>query len=170
MKKNAELSNKISELVQALAAGDAVVREQSRTELVQLGGPDVTRELVTALIDPRRQIRWEAAKALQEIADPVSAPALMHAMDDEDEDVRWVAAEGLVALGKVGLMTVLSGLIKRAGSIDFCKSAHHVLNKMKAYEGRVAPVLEALEQLEPAVGSPPAAYRALLTLNDVPAA
>ena len=166
MSKNTETSNDLSKLVQQLADDDAAIREKSRKDLVQLGDASVTRALVVALLDPRTHFRWEAAKALQEIADPVAAPALLNAMDDEDEDVRWVASEGLAALGKVGLLTVLSGLIQRAGSIAFCKSAHHVLHELKLYAGTVAPVLTALEQSEPAVSAPPAAYEALQALHD----
>ena len=156
----------IRRLTGQLADEDGVVREQSRNELIQRGGHDVTRALVTALIDPRTHVRWEAAKALQVIADPVAAPALMHVLDDDDSDVRWVAGEALIALGHVGLLTVLSGLIKRAGSIAFCTSAHHVLHEMKACGDSVAQVLESLEQLEPAMTAPPAAYKALMALNE----
>ncbi len=131
----------IRRLTGQLADEDGVVRERSRNELIEFGGHDVTRALVTTLIDPRTHIRWEAAKALQVIADPVAAPALMHALDDDDKDVRSVAAEALIALDKVGAMAVLSGLIKRSGSIAYCKSAHHVLHEMKAYAGTVAPRL-----------------------------
>lgn len=157
--------NQICRWVERFADNDGVVREKSRHELVRLGGPDVTRAVVTALIDPRTHVRWEAAKALEAIADPVSAPALMHALEDEDEDVRWVAAEGLIRLNKVGLLTVLSGLMKRARSTAFCTSAHHVLHEMNVYADLVAPVLRALEQSEPGVTVPPAAYHALVVLS-----
>lgn len=168
MNDKTDVLSQVTQWIGQLADGDAVVRQESREQLVQRGGRDVTRALVTALIDPRTHVRWEAAKALQAIADPVAAPALMHALDDDDKDVRWVAAEGLIALDKVGLMAVLSGLIKRAGSFEYCKSAHHVLHEMKAYAGTVAPVLEALEQSEAAVTAPPAAYEALVALSDTP--
>jgi len=118
-----------------------------------------------ALIDPRTHVRWEAAKALQAIADPVSAPALLHALEDENEDVRWVAAEGLIALGKIGLLTVLSGLMKRAGSVAYCSSAHHVLSGCKTDANVITPVQAALEQLDSAVTAPPAAFAALVALH-----
>ncbi len=135
--------NRISRLIDQFASDEPVLRESSREELIELGGTDVTRALVLALIDPQTHVRWEAAKTLQAIADPVAAPALMNALDDEDEDVRWVAAEGLIALGKVGLQTVLSGLIKRASSIAFCTSAHHVLHEIKSGTGVAEPVMKA---------------------------
>ncbi len=159
-------SSSLEQLVAGLGDGDAAVREKSRLKLVEKNGPDVTRALVMTLIDPRKQVRWEAAKALEVIEDPTAAAALMHAMDDEENDVRWVAAEGLVALDDVGLRMVLSGLMKRAGSIAFCKSAHHVLHKIKQPADIIAPVLKALEESEPAVAAPPAAYQALLRLNE----
>lgn len=157
----------VAHLIANLASDDPPTREQSREELVRIGGPDVTRALVAELVDPRHQVRWEAAKALASIADPVAAAALMHALDDDHEDVRWVAAEGLTALGNVGLLTVLSGLTKRAHSIEFCRSAHHVLHDLKKKEDTevITPVLDALTSAEPEVTAPPAAYRALSLLK-----
>ena len=111
MNEKVEAATETSRLVKQLADVDAVVREKAREQLIQLGTPDVTRALLQAVIDPRTHVRWEAAKTLQAIADPVAAAALMHALEDEDADVRWVAAEGLIALHKVGLRTVFSGLI-----------------------------------------------------------
>ena len=168
MHDKGEALKPIRPLVAQLADDDAGVREKSRERLIHSGGHEVTRSLVNALIDPRTHVRWEAAKALQAIADPVSAPALVHALDDEDEDVRWVAAEGLIALDKIGLLTVFNGLIKRAGSIPFCKSAHHVLREIQGYGAVLAPVREALEQSDCAGTVPRAAYQALVALSDRP--
>ena len=165
MYDKSEALKPIRPLVTQLADDDAVVREKSRERLIHLGGHEVTRALVVALIDPRTHVRWEAAKALQAIADPVSAPALTLALEDENEDVRWVAAEGLIALNKVGLLSVFDGLIKRAGSIPFCKSAHHVLREIQGYERVVATVREALEQSDCAGAVPRAAYQALVALR-----
>lgn len=157
----------IASLIAKLVSDDALARERSREELVGIGGPVVTRALVGELVDPRPQVRWEAAKALEAMADPVAAPALLNALEDDQEDVRWVAGEGLVALGEVGLLTVLSGLTKRAQSIVFCKSAHHVLHDLrkKEYVELIAPVLDALTSAEPEVTAPPAAYRTLIALK-----
>ena len=153
-------------LVAQLADKNSVVREKSREQLIQLATPEVTRALLQAVIDPRTHVRWEAAKALQAIADPVAASTLMHAMEDEDADVRWVAAEGLIALNEVGVRTALSGLIVRAGSIEFRKSAHHVLHESTAFADAVAPVMQALGHSEPAVAVPQAAHKALVALNE----
>jgi hypothetical protein len=165
MSENSEALDQISQLVDKLADEDAVVREKAREALIQIGTYDVTRALVLALIDPTTHVRWEAAKVLQAMSDPVSAPALMNALDDDDEDVRWLAADGLIALQEVGILTVLNGLINRSVSTAFCKSSHHVLHEMKAHAAVLAPVLKALEQLEPAIAVPQVAYRALVTLS-----
>jgi len=158
----------MDKLIEDLSSNDSMVRQRAREQLVLLGGQDVTRALVGELVDPRRHVRWEASKALTEIADPVAAFGLMHTLDDGDEDVRWVAGEGLIALGKVGLITVLSGLEQRADSSCFCLGAHHVLhdlNKMCGCGEAIAPVLEALEGAEPAVMVPLEAMKALITLK-----
>ena len=52
---------------------------------------------------------------------------LVYALDDEDDEVRWIAAEALIEIGLDGLLTVLSGLVKRSRSINFCRGAQHVL-------------------------------------------
>ncbi len=166
MNEQSGASAQVGPLVGRLADADAAVREEARKQLVKLGGPEVTAALVLALHAPEAHVRWEAAKAFQALADPLAASALMHALDDNDADVRWVAGEALVALKEVGLVTVLSGLIKRAGSTAYCKSAHHVLHEMKDYQSLVKPVLESLGHFEPAVAAPVAAYQALVNLND----
>ena len=164
---------RLRELIAALASLDPVARERSREALVAAGTCAVTRALVIELSDPRRRVRWEAAKALAVIADPISAPALVDALDDDDDDVRWIAAEGLVAMGREGLLTVLGGLIKRAQSLAFCRGAHHVLHDLghircpqkRLNSAAIAPVLNALEQTEPAMMAPAAAMKALRLLK-----
>ena len=169
MPENKNDSELIPQLVAQLASKDPVARETSREQLVSIGGLEVTRALVGELTDPRAHVRWEAAKALADIADPVAAPGLMHALEDDDEDVRWVAGEAMIALGVVGLKTVLSGLTRRAGSLEFCKAAHHVLHELrpKGYAETVEPVLKTLEMSEPGVTAPPAAFNALVAMNDL---
>jgi HEAT repeat protein len=157
----------VDKLVATLASEDPVARQLARESLVAQRSSEVTAALVAELIDPREHVRWEAAKALSALADPVSAPALLHALDDDSGDVRWLAADGLISLGKKGLMAVLSGLTKRAASIAYCESAHHVLRAC-AEEGNadvIGPVLAALAESEPGISVPPAAYNALLDLK-----
>lgn len=157
----------IQELVAKLASDDPVLRQLARQSLVALGSSEVTAVLVAELSDPRGHVRWEAAKALLAVADPVSAPALVHALEDYNEGVRWLAAEGLVALGRTGVMAVLSALMKRAASIQFCEGAHHVLRACdeQSVAHIVAPVLAALAKSGPGISAPAAAYKALMDLT-----
>ena len=167
MNEQEQRAELITSLVTGLASSEPVARQQAREKLIRLGGHDVTAALVAESLDPRRQVRWEAVKALAALADPVAAPALLHALEDHDSDVRWVAAEGLVGLRRVGLLTVLSGLTRRARSIEFCRSAHHVLHDLKkhGHADVIAEVLTALDQDEPETAAPPAANRALESLK-----
>jgi len=159
-------TDRVARLVRRLASKDPATRKEARNKLVNSGGPDITRALVLALSDLHPHVRWEAAKALTAIADPVAAPALMNVLDDDNGDVRWVAAEALIALGMDGLPTVLNGLAKRAKSVNFCRAAHHVLHELRDLTTAVAPVLSALDNSEPAVSAPPAAYEALVALSN----
>lgn len=157
----------VEQLVEDLASHDPMRRQSARNALVELGTREVTAALVGELIDPRDQVRWEAAKALSTVADPVSAPALLNALEDDLEGVRWLAAEGLVAIGELGVTSVLSGLIKRSGSTTLCQGAHHVLHDASnpANARILSPVLSALSAPEPAVNVPPAAFQALMELK-----
>ncbi len=157
----------IAALVDDLASSDAITRQQAREKLIRLGGHDVAQTLVGEMVDPRRQVRWEVVKALAALGDPIAAPALLLALEDNDSDVRWVAAEGLIGLRHIGLLTVLSGLTRRARSIEFCRSAHHVLHDLKKHGHAevIAEVLTALDEDEPQTAAPPAAHRALETLK-----
>jgi len=125
---------------------------------------------VAELANPEAHVRWEAAKSLATIADPVAAYGLMHALDDEDKDVCWTAAEGLIALGRTGLVTVLSGLTRRARSIRFFHAAHHVLRHLRSSVNArfIDPVLSSLQTTEPEVTAPPAALEALLGIKHRP--
>ena len=161
--------NDIQHLILQLRTEDPVIRQSAREQLVARGGADVVRALVAETVSLDQQTRWEAAKALATIADPVAAPALMHALDDDDRDVQWVAGQGLVAMKGEGLSVVLSGLIRRATSLDFCKAAHHVLHDLRERgfdTDVVTPVLDALDSPEPQVTAPPAALAALQKLNE----
>jgi hypothetical protein len=158
---------KISQWISQLAHNDPALRPSIRDELVRLNGHEVTQALVAELNHPQAQVRWEAAKSLLALADPIAAPGLLHTLEDEDPDVRWVSAEGLVALGETGLITVLSGLTRRARSPEFCMCAHQVRHdlKKKFHADVISPVLVALEGAEPALSAPVAAYTALTRLK-----
>jgi len=66
-----------------------------------------------------------------------------------------------------GLLAVLNALLNRAGSTWFCKAAYHVLYELtdSCDSEILKSVFEALEQSEPGVAVPPAAYNALVALK-----
>lgn len=152
-----------------LANRDPAARKRARERLVAIGCPSVPA-LVPLLSYRKPHVRWEAAKALRDIADPITATALVNSMDDSDADVRWLAAEGVTALGREGLHALLVALIERAQSPALRDGAHHVLHvlvKRKGLGPILRPVLAVLEESEPTLGTPTAAYKALLKLREM---
>lgn len=159
---------RIRSLLDSLASRDPAVREKARETLVVVGKRAVP-SLIPLLSHRKPHVRWEAAKTLCDIVDPIAATALVNALDDSEGDVRWLAAEGVTALGHDALQPLLAALLERAQSSWFCEGAHHVchaLAKKKKLGTILRPVLAALEQAEPAVGVPPAAYIALSKLRE----
>ncbi|MCA9263438.1 MAG: HEAT repeat domain-containing protein [Planctomycetales bacterium] len=158
----------IAQLIAEFGGKDIVEREAARQQLVAIGTTEVRRALERSLEDPSKQVRWEAAKTLAGLADSGAIPSLLKALDDDDEDVRWVAAEAMIALGDAGLRATLNELAQHAYSLDFCKSAHHVIRELKLALGhadKLEPVLDAIQMSEPEVSAAPAAYKALLALD-----
>ncbi|TAK28547.1 MAG: HEAT repeat domain-containing protein [Chloroflexota bacterium] len=155
-------ADQIARLVTDLGSEDGRVRHQSRLALVEIGAPAV-RPLIAALADPQENVRWEAAKALGEIGDPSAASALVNALEDKSFGVRWLAAEGLIALKQYALAPLLLALTKRSSSVWLRRGAHHVLHdlSMRGFRNQVAPVLEALEDVEPLTEVPLAAWTTL---------
>jgi HEAT repeat protein len=153
----------VSGLVAALGDNNGLVRQHAREELVDIGHPAVP-SLRAALASPHEQVRWEAAKALSEIATPESAPGLVTALEDREFSVRWIAAEGLVAIGHRSVEPLLEALVARGDRQWLREGAHHVLKTLSkrggSYEA-IAPVLAALEGMEPELVVPPAAKAAL---------
>jgi HEAT repeat protein len=156
----------LSSLIVALGSHDSVERKKARESLVDVGRPAVPF-LTQALTDSSPHLRWEAAKTLAEIADPMAAPALVDALEDEESAVRWLAAKGLIAMGEAGLEPLLQALIQHSDSIWLREGAHHVLHTLVREDLalQAAPVLEALEDIEPVVEAPVAAYHALQALK-----
>ena len=153
----------VDQLVAELGSKDAVVRQNARTALVNIGVAAVP-SLVSALDAPLQHTRWEAAKSLAGIADPSAAEGLVAALGDTDSDVRWVAGEALVALGRNALKPVLTTLTKSELPEGTYQSSHHVLHELARQPDRaslLAPVLRALEQPEPEMAVPLAAQKAL---------
>ena len=163
----------IRALMDALCDRDTLKRHRARLLLVDIGSPAVPY-LVQALEDPDAEecVHWEAAKALSDIGDPLAAPTLIDILgQDEHFGVRWLAAEGLIALERDGLVPLLNALIQRSDSAWLREGAHHVLRILagRGLYAQVAPVLTALEYIEPAVQVPPAARAALDALSRTPA-
>jgi hypothetical protein len=157
----------IASLVDALASTDGVERHAAREKLEKIGRPAVPT-LLTALQSPNEHARWEAAKALGEISDPSSARALVRTLEDEKAAVRWLAATALINLGRDALAPLLQGLEGHSDSIWFRDGAHHVLGSLirDGVADEAILVLEALENLEPCIEAPIAAYHVLQDLRD----
>jgi hypothetical protein len=149
----------ITSLVDTLASADGVERHAAREQLEGIGGPAVPA-LVRALESPSEHARWEAAKALGKIADASAAPALVGTLEDEKPAVRWLAGEALINLGHAALAPLLKGLEGHSDSIWFRDGAHHVLRSLirDGVAEEAIPVLDALEDLEPSIEAPIAAY------------
>jgi len=169
MKGSGTHSQPIADLITALGSPNGLARRRARENLVGMGKPAVPA-LVEALSDPMasRHIRWESAKALSEMRAPESAPALVHALEDRNFGVRWLAAEGLMRLGRAGLRPLLEALIQHSGSFWLREGAHHVLRMLgiEDLEPELSAVLAAMEDIEPDVEVPPAAYAALRALAE----
>jgi HEAT repeat protein len=157
---------RIADLILTLTSHNGVERGQARQRLVALGRL-VTMPLVESLTSPNQHVRWEAAKALVELRDPRAAPALVQVLEDGNFAVRWLAAEALVALGHDALIPLLEALEKGSDSVWMREGAHHVLHTLigDGVADEALPVLEALQDIEPVVEVPIAAYKVLLELR-----
>jgi len=162
------LSDKeIKALADALADGDGVTRHNAREQLEKVGKPAVPY-LVSTLRSPSAHARWEAAKALAEIADPSAASALVNVLCDDKAAVRWLAGNALINLGHDALAPLLRGLEASSDSIWFRDGAHHVLRSLirEGEADEAIPVMEALENLEPRIEAPIAAYHVLEEMEE----
>jgi hypothetical protein len=157
----------IQQLITNLASSDRTARQDARQSLVNIGRPAVDA-LAAALAHGEVRVRWEAAKALQQMADPAIAPALVSALEDDDSGVQWIAAEGLAFLGREGVVPLLNALMTRSDSSRLRRGAHHVLRLLidESLKKEMAPVVTALEELEPVLEVPVAAHRALVALEE----
>jgi HEAT repeat protein len=157
----------IASLVDALASTAGVERQAAREKLEEIGRPAVPF-VIRALQAPSEYARWEAAKALGKIADASAAQALVRTLADEKAGVRWLAATALINLGRDALVPLLRGLEGNSGSIWFRDGAHHVLRSIirDGVADEAIPVLEVLENLEPSIEAPIAAYHVLEDLHE----
>jgi len=161
-----EMGPLIEALVADLASHDDRTREKARHTLVAMG-KDAVQSLIEALKDKRYLMRWEAAKALGEIADSAAAPALVEALEDEEFDVRWLAAIALIRMNIRGLRPLFRALMERGDSTLLREGAHHVIDDLSKGELRkyLIPVLAALEDVEPSMEVPQAAFQSLEKLE-----
>ena len=152
----------IETLINTLSSLKDKPREGARHTLVAMGKAAVP-SLIEALKKKNTLTRWEAAKALGEIADPETAPVLVKALEDEEFDVRWLAAEGLIKMNINGLKPLIEALEHRGDSVLLREGAHHVFHDLAkgGLRKSLAPVLAALEALEPGEGVPWAARHEL---------
>ena len=153
-------------LISALSGKDDGVRLRARQSLVAMGKAAVP-SLAEALGDKNDLVRWEAAKALGEIGAPEVAPFLVKALEDEAFDVRWLAAIGLIGMNIKGLKPLLHALMEQGDSAFLRQGAHHVIHDLNKGELRkyLSAVLAALENVEPSMSVPQAAYHALEMLE-----
>ncbi len=156
----------IEALIKALSSEDDGVRVRARSSLVAMGKAAIP-PLAEALNDRDGLVRWEAAKALGEIGAPEAGPLLVKALEDEQFDVRWLAAIGLIGMNIKGLKPLLHALMEQSDSVFLREGAHHVIHDLTKGELRkyLAPVLAALENIEPAAGCAQAAFHALEMLE-----
>jgi len=156
-----DINSDMKNLIKALSSYNDLSRVEARKALVAMGSQAVPL-LAKALNDPSSLRRWEAAKALGEIGDPKVAPDLVKALEDEEFDVRWLAAKGLIEMNVKGLKPLFQALIDHADSPLLRQGGHHVLHDLAKGELRIylAPVLIALEDMDPTIQLPPAVSHA----------
>jgi HEAT repeat protein len=162
-KLTANKDQTIEGLIMSLASHNDAVRVKARHSLVAMGKAAVP-SLSKALKSENSLTKWEAAKALGEIGDPETASTLVEALEDEDFDVRWLAAEGLTKMNINALKPLLQALEKRGDSFFLQEGAHHVFHDLAkgALKKFLAPVLAALEGLEPGEEVPWAARHEMM--------
>ena len=157
----------IQKLIDDLSNRDGRTREHARSLLAEAGSSAV-RPLEQLLTHKKYQVRWEAAKALSQMESMATIPGLITAMDDQEFDVRWIAAEGMTALCKKALQNLLKELKLRPDARWLRESAHHVFRFLMSREPTpaLAPVLHALEEMDPLASLPQAAEQALKALSE----
>jgi HEAT repeat protein len=157
----------IKPLLGRLGDKDGLRRQDAREQLVDMGRQALPY-LIKALQSANERVRWEGAKALGELRDPLGAPALVQALEDEEAAIRWLAATGLISIGQNSLRPLLEALVRHSDSTWMREGAHRVLYTLVREGGAddAAPVLEALEDIEPSVEVPIAAYNVLRKMEE----
>ncbi len=128
-------------------------RQRAREQLVRMGEAAVA-PLLDALTGRDIALRREAARTLSEIGSTALIPIWLDMLEDEDCDFRWFAIKGLIATGEDAVVPLLRDLERRSDSILFRDGARRVLHALArgALAPILAPVLSALDDIEPALG------------------
>lgn len=152
-------------LVEALRGEAGLQPDRAREALVAIGAASVPALLV-GLRDHDDEVRWEAAKALAQLRPPEAAAQLVAALNDAHAGVRWLAADALAAIGEPALRPLLRALLGHSESAWLREGAHHVLRSLQRTGAApdAAPIVRALEGIEPAIGVMKAASDALKAL------
>jgi hypothetical protein len=155
----------IPALIDDLGSSDWATRDTARSALITIGAPAVPG-LADALANRERHIRWEAVKILRQINRPAAAPAFVAALEDPGPGIRWIAAEGLAALGRPGVIALLQALVTTPDSPRLRRGARRTLHALgdPRLQQQVAPVLAALQDVEPDLVVPIAAHDVLAVL------
>ena len=115
---NADLQNKISNLIDELHDPDGIKRQKARHDLILIGR-NATPALVEIVSNETGHARWEAIKTLEGLRDPDAAPALVEALMDEEKGTRWAASNALIGLDRAGIRSLLVGLTRHYDSVQF---------------------------------------------------
>lgn len=165
-----EEQDRIAEQIALLGNKDGMVRRQARHRLVETGRPVVPALIDVLAHEKNLHRRWEAAKALGTLRSPEAAGPLVEALMDNSTEIRWLAAEALIALELDALRPLMAALFEHPDDVDLRHGAHHVLHaleKSKRLDEASQQVLDVLRSIEPEVGVPVAAHRAMEALGNV---
>jgi len=142
---------------------DIQVRNIARRQLASIG-LEAVPDLINQLKTDKERCRWEAAKILGEIRDESATDALVEALLDDSISVHWVTTEALIKYGRGAILPLLEGITRHFDSMRFRQGAYHILHVLERFhqlDPKVQEVLDALRDIEPSVGAPWAAERAI---------
>jgi HEAT repeat protein len=158
----AGMSERIQILIGDLRSPMGTTRERAREELAETGSAAIPA-LTVLLMDPSEHVRWEATKAIAGTCSVEAVAPLVGVLEDPSFAIRWLAAEGLICTGRGCVVPLLRALTQRSESGWVRDGAHHVFSVLarKGMGSLLHPVLQALDDVEPAVAVPAAAVAAL---------
>jgi HEAT repeat protein len=136
----------VPDLVAALKASDADVRQRAARVLEDLKDPRASEPLTERLADRESLVRRDAAAALGKASDQHAVPGLLALLEDPDED-EVVRAQAATSLGEIGDPRGIAPLMQCLGEIEECGPA-------------LARIPGSLERLQAAQADPAAKVRA----------